>query len=754
MVPSGAVIALAGNPNVGKSTLFNALTGSQQHVGNWPGKTVEKKEGSLYLDGQAVRLVDLPGAYSLTSYSSEEIITRDFLVQERPQAVIAVVDAANLERNLYLVTQILDIGLPLIVVLNMVDTARQRGLRIDRAALSRALDVPVVETVGSRSTGLDELRAMLESFVAHPVPPSIQVDYGPDVEREIALLEQRIAAEPDLNMYPARWLAISLLEQDEMITRQIATAGHYALLESAQAAMQRILAESEEEADTLIADRRYLFISGMIRHAVARPGQVVETASDRADRILTHPVWGLPIFLLVMWVVFQFTANVSAPLLDWIDAVIGGPVARSVSGLIGAVGLGGTWFEALIVDGALAGVGGVLVFVPVLLFLYIAIAVLEDSGYMARSAFVMERFMRALGLPGKSFLPMMVGFGCSVPAIYATRTLDSDDERKLTGFLTTFMSCGARLPVYVFFGVAFFGSRSGNLVFAMYMTGIVIALLTGFIMKYTVYRNKPLQPFVLELPPYRLPVPRNMARQVRERIGGFLRNASTIILVSSLVIWVLLAVPIRAGAGGFNEVGPRDSLFGRVSETLAPVFAPAGFGSWEAVGSLVTGFVAKEAIIGTISQIFVGEDAGDEEPAPSWRDDAREVIVGFGEAALLTVQEIVNIGPRTVNLLPGVKLPEADWLKKADSDDEDMTALQRTLTQRFATTAGSAARGQLAAVAFNVFVLLYVPCMAAIAAMRQEFGGRWMIAQIVYTFTLAWLAAVIVFQGGILLGIA
>lgn len=759
-MPTPQTIALAGNPNVGKSTLFNALTGERQHVGNWPGKTVAKMAGAAQIGGRAFTVIDLPGTYSLNAYSSEEIIARDFITNEHPSAIVAVADAANLERNLYLALQVLELGVPVVLALNMADTARRRGITIDTAALSARLNgLPVVETVGSRAGGLGALREAIAAQ-AGPAPRLLPtpVDYGQPLEGEIAALQAQIQADPILSyQFRPRWLAIKLLENDEDLRARLSGAGYHALIEAADAAMDRVAAQTGEDAETLITDRRYQVIAGLLRGIVTRPDGNGETRSDRADRIITHPLWGVPIFLLLMWVVFQFTAYVSAPFLDWIDALVGGPLTRWASAALSAVRLGDTWLAALVVDGAIAGVGGVLVFVPVLFFLYVAVAVLEDSGYMARSAFVMDRVMRSIGLHGKSFLPLIVGFGCTVPAIYATRTLEDEDDRKLTAFITTFMSCGARLPVYVVFGAAFFGAKAGNLIFGLYLLGVVIALLTGFVMKRTVYRHKAPQPFVLELPPYRLPSARNVLRQVRERTAAFVRNAATIILAASIIIWLLLALPVRGG-GAFNEVSTGDSLFGSVSRALAPLFAPAGFGSWEATGSLITGFVAKEAVVSTMSQIYVEETAGEgagtegEEDAPGFVDDLREIARSFGQAAILTVQETANIVPRTANLLPAVNIGLGDWLDRGE-DAEELTSLQSALSASFARTAGSAERGKLAAVAFNVFVLLYVPCMATVAAMRHEFGGRWMLYQVTYTLLVAWLAATVVYQGGLLLGI-
>ncbi|MFZ2487599.1 MAG: ferrous iron transport protein B [Anaerolineae bacterium] len=743
-------IALAGNPNVGKSTLFNALTGSHQHVGNWPGKTVEKKEGRLQLDGQDVLVVDLPGTYSLTAYSLEEIIARDYILDEQPAAVIAVVDASNLERNLYLVTQLLEMGKPVIVVLNMTDTASSRGLSIDVRRLSQGLGgVPVVETIGNRSVGVDQLKQAIRQVLRQPVAPPLPAPQQRALAVELAALEQQIAADPALSQrYTPRWLATKLLENDPVVQETLAERGADALLQQAEAAQQRIEEATGEDAETLVVDQRYGFIGAVIQGALKRPSQVVLTKSDKIDQIVTHRIWGLPIFLLMMWIVFQFTANVSAPFLDWIDGFVNGTLYTWAGALMAALGLGNSWLSALLTDGIIAGVGGVVVFIPVLMCLYLALALLEDSGYMARAAFVMDRVMRWMGLHGKSFLPMIVGFGCTVPAVYATRTLENEKDRKLTGFLATFMSCGARLPVYVMIGTAFFGAAAGNLVFAMYMLGIAVALVVGFGFKHTVYRGQPPAPFVMELPPYRLPRSQDVLRQMWRRTRGFLRKAGTVIMGVSIVLWLLVAIPGRAGAGSFNAVAPQDSLFGRASSLLAPVFKPAGFGTWQAAGSLVTGFLAKEVVIATMSQIYVGEE---EAAAPAEPVDFPAELaasgVGFAKAVALTVQEIINIVPRTVNLLPFVNLPEVSFFDDA-GEEEDTTGLQAALVQSFTASAGSARAGQIAAVAFSVFVLLYVPCMVAVSAMRQEFGARWMWTQIGFTLALAWTAAVLVFQVG------
>jgi len=751
-------IALAGNPNVGKSTIFNALTGSRQHVGNWPGKTVAKKEGTLTIGEADILVVDLPGTYSLTAYSVEEIITRDFIINEQPTAVITVVDASNLERNLYLVAQLIELEMPVIIVLNMTDIAESRGLYIDAGKLAAELGgIPVIQAVGNRNLGLEQLKEAIVQVSQNPPVEVARPLYDDFLQAEIDALAMEIAHHPSLaaTYYPT-WLATKLLEEDPAAVDLVSANGSKTLMNNVHAAQTRIAMATGEDAEILIADRRYEFVGQIIDKVQERPSQSVVTISDKIDNIVTHRIIGLPIFLLIMWTVFQFTANVSAPYLDWVDGFVNQTVNSWAAALMSAAGLGGTWVSDLVTGGIIAGVGGVLVFVPVLIFLYMALGLLEDSGYMTRAAFVMDRFMRLMGLHGKSFLPMIVGFGCTVPAIYATRSLENEKDRKLTGFLATFMSCGARLPVYILFGAAFFGASSVNLVFAMYLLGIGIALAVGFVFKHTVYKGKQPAPFVMEMPPYRIPHPLDVWRQTWERTKGFIHNAGTIILAVSILFWFLMAIPAGREKGSFNDVETVDSLFGAASGLVAPVFSPAGFGSWQASGSLVGGFLAKEIIVSSMNQIYVGSDqlavASDQSPMSRVQSvdvarDVKEMVIGFGEAGLLTVQELANILPRTVNLLPGVDMVEFNFLGQEEAA-EDTSSLQSALVASFTISAGSAGAAPIAAVAFTVFVLLYVPCMSAVSAMRQEFGGRWMLAQIAFTLFLAWFTAVLVFQLG------
>jgi len=565
----------------------------------------------------------------------------------------------------------------------------------------------------------------------------ITIPYAADIEAEIAQVGEAILQNPALaSIYDARWLAIQLLEGDEALRSKVSGAPGAAPIVAALAASRaRLAAIYGEDIDVALVNRRYEFVHEIVQEVVEQAHRRRVSKSDRIDRVVTHPVLGIPIFLALMWVVFKVTVDVSAPFLDWIDLVISGPIVNWATALLGWIGLGGTWIVSLVVDGVLAGVGGVLVFVPVMLALYLVLAMLEDCGYMARAAMVMDRLMRRVGLQGKSFLPMVVGFGCSVPAIYATRTLENRRDRILTGLLVPFMSCSARLPVYVLFAAIFFPQYASLAIFAMYLLGILVAIAIGLILNRTLLKTAEASHFIMELPPYRLPMARNVWRQMWERTSAFIRNAWTIILTVSVVLWFLLAIPARGGEGTFAAVPVEESVFGAVSGVIAPAFVPLGFGSWQATGALLTGFVAKEVVIATMAQVYhvapVDEVAA---PPPAFLAEIGGIVTSFAQAALDTV--------KSLPLVFGINLFDAEA-------EEEPTALMTAVQADF--DAASGGHGALAGLAFMVFVLLYTPCMAAVAAARHELGTRWMWVSVIGQFAIAWLMALLIFQGGRLL---
>lgn len=569
---------------------------------------------------------------------------------------------------------------------------------------------------------------------------NFMIDYGPEIEAELERLQAEIGCCPEIQQqYPARWLALKLLEQDDIIISRIQETDASAnLLTEAHKSIQRLKELSGEDLDVIIANQRYAWINTLMHSAVQKPNSGHQyTFSDRIDQIFTHRILGIPIFLVTMWVVFKLAIDVSAPYLDWVDGVIGGPITNWVIAILGLIGAGGTWVESLFVDGIIAGVGGVLVFIPVLMSLYLALAILEDSGYMARAAFVMDRLMNAIGLHGKSFLPMLVGFGCTVPAIYATRTLENERDRILTGLLVPFMSCGARLPVYILFANIFFTDNVGAVVFGLYFTGILTAIALGMILNNTLFKGKERVPLIMEFPPYHLPTLSGVWFYVWKRTGVFVRTASTLIVITSAILWALMSIPV-GGYGSFADVEVTESAFATVTGAIAPVLAPLGFGSWEASGALATGFIAKEVVVSTMSQVYeVEETDADAEAEPTtFFEDVGEIITSFISATGDTL--------KSLPLIVGINL--------FDEEEEDAPP-DLMLAVREGFEASSGGHGALASLAFMVFVLIYTPCMVAIAAERQELGTKWMWFSIFGQLGLAWLMAFVVFQGGKLLGL-
>ncbi len=563
------------------------------------------------------------------------------------------------------------------------------------------------------------------------------LDYGQDIEAEIGRLGVEIGRYPAIiEQFPARWLAIKLLEQDGDIQQQLLTIlGGPAVLTHAQISYAQLSEQLGEDVDVILADRRYVWIHALMQQTITRTNDNRYTLSDKTDRILTHRVLGVFIFLAAMWVVFKLTADVSVPYMDWIEGVVNGPITRWTIAILGAVGAGGTWLESLLVDGVIAGVGGVLVFVPVLMALYLAMALLEDSGYMARAAFVMDSLMNRIGLQGKSFLPLMVGFGCSVPAIYATRTLENEKDRILTGLLVPFMSCGARLPVYVLFGAIFFPQYAGLVVFGLYLLGIVTAVVIGIILRKTTFQDDEISAFVMELPPYRLPTIKSIWFHMWQRTQAFLESAWTLILAVSVVIWLLMAIPMQ-GENSFADTNVDDSLYAAVAGSIAPALEPLGFGNWQSSGALISGFVAKEVVISTLAQVYgveEVEDVADADTAvvtPTFFEDLGEIVTSFVTATIDTI--------KALPLIVGINV--------APDEEEPPSDLMQAIYAGFDETSGG--YPALAALSFMIFVLIYTPCMVAVSAEKQELGTKWMWVSIIGQLALAWIMALLFFQVG------
>ncbi len=731
-------IALAGNPNTGKTTIFNSLTGSHQHTGNWPGKTVEKKEGTWRRGNVQCHIIDLPGAYSLSAYSAEEAIARDFIVEAHPHGVVAVVDATNLERNLYLVVQILEMTPYVVVALNMMDAARAQGLSIDGAALEARLGVPVIPMTARTGEGMDQLiEAMIQTAqswqedTARDFTPPIH--YSPPIEASIQRLEAHIRQETSLGQrFPPRWLALQLLEnpdfcQENAFLQENAGAKLCDLARQEQARLQALLGR---DVETLLAAERYTWIHDVVQTAV-QGRSLGPTLSDRVDAVAMHPVSGLILFFALMWVVFKLSTDVAAPLVDWINLFVGDFLAHWVLNILAWVHWEHSWLASLLTDGILAGVGGVLVFVPVLMFLYMGMAILEDSGYMARAAFVMDRYMRLLGLQGKSFVPLILGFGCNVPAIYATRTLEKHSDRILTGMLVPFMSCSARLPVYVLIATIFFPRYRTLAVLSMYVLGILVALTVGLLLRRTLFQRTETSALLIEVPAYRLPTLKNVWTEMWLRTRAFIHGAATIIMMVSVIIWLFLAIPVKGGH--FADTPVDDSAFAYLADGISPLFQPLGFGNWQNTSALMSGFIAKEVVVSTMAQVYHVPTESSVSQDTSFLTELRQVIQALYQALIDTLKAIPGI--------VGMHLGQS-----ADGEEETPMALGVAIRQGFDAT--SHGRGSLAALAFMVFVLLYTPCMATLAAMRQELGGKWTVLSVGLQLSIAWLAAFLLFQGG------
>jgi ferrous iron transport protein B len=718
-------IALAGNPNSGKTTIFNNLTGTRQKVGNWPGVTVEKKEGDIHKFGHDMRIIDLPGTYSLTPFSIEEIVARDFILDENPDVVIDIIDASNLERNLYLANQLRELDCKVIFALNMADVAKSRGFRINAQKLSELLGVPVIFTVGNKNEGLDDLLKAAIALAESPleIPEERRVRYSNDIESAIGELKDFIKCRVDaVFSYNLRWTAIKLLEDDKIIKdriREKIKSESESILAKAEKLRGKLSKRLDDDPEIIMTDDRYGFIAGTIKEVLSTSTRQRVDISRNIDLVLTNRFLGFPIFIFFIWAMFQITFTLGVYPMEWIDAGVG-----FVSAFFEYV-LPASLLKDLVVDGIIAGVGSIIIFLPNILLLFFCIALFEDTGYMARAAFLMDKIMHLIGLHGKSFIPMLMGFGCSVPAIIATRSLESRKDRILTILITPFMSCSARLPVYIVLAGTFFAAHAGTVIFMIYLFGILVAIVTGRLFRTALLKGED-APFVMELPPYRVPMMKNLLIHMWDRGKMFLKKMGGIILVGSIVIWALSNFPqniqysrdydaqiAQVNQSYEQKINSEESVddkrllqtkedfvarlsiakeaeraeksfIGRIGKAIEPVFLPIGI-DWRGSVALLTGFVAKEIVVSTMGVLYAAE--GD-----------------------------------------------------AESD-----ALRNALK--------SSGMTPLSALSMMIFVLLYVPCLATIGAITRETGSvKWSLFNIVFTTTLAWSMSFVVFQGGRLLG--
>ena len=676
-------IALAGNPNCGKTTMFNALTGANQYVGNWPGVTVEKKEGKLKSKKtkEEVIVTDLPGIYSMSPYTLEEVVSRDYVLKENPDVIIDLVDATNIERNLYLTTQLIETGVPVVIALNMADLLAKRGIKIDVKRLSMLLDCPIIETSALKGEGLDKL---IDEAVK--VAKKSEIDLPKDIfsaELEGAVAEVKSVLPSFVSEEKKRWYAVKFLENDSKVVESMKLSG--AAAQTVEAQRKALEKKHDDDMESIVTDERYKFIQKIVSTTVQK-GKEKLTTSDKIDRIVTNRFLGIPIFMLVMWIVYYVSVTtVGTFVTDWTNDVFVVAIQDAATSALSAIGAG-DMVMGLVVDGIIGGLGAVLGFVPQMAILFLFLSILEDCGYMVRIAFVMDRVFRHFGLSGKSFIPLLISSGCGIPGIMASKTIEQDNDRRLTIMTATFIPCGAKLPVIALMGGVISGEVAGYqessfIAPLMYFIGIVAVLVAAIILKKTKpFSGKP-APFVMELPQYHIPQAKTVLLHVWERLKGFIIKAGTILFLACVVMWFLGGFGFVDGSFGMVE-DSADSLMAMIGGVIAPLFAPLGFGEWQPVAASISGFTAKEAIVSTMG--VLANVSGDTEDA--------------------------------VNVAAGV----ASWFPSS-----------------------------IAAFTFLMFNLLDSPCLAAIATMAQQMQSRkWFWFAILFQNIFAYIVCLCVYQIG------
>ncbi|MDO9047095.1 MAG: Fe(2+) transporter permease subunit FeoB [Methylobacter sp.] len=732
-------VGVVGNPNCGKTTLFNALTGARQHVGNWPGVTVEKKTGEYSFDHKLIELVDLPGTYSLEAaddqVSLDEKVARDYVASRQADLIINIVDASNLERNLYLTSQLIEMRVPMILVLNMMDAVKQRGIKIDVDFLERFLGCPVIPITASVKGGLGALKAAINSAaIAKPIP-SVKISYIPALEQAINDISPLLLETAQQHHCDLRWLAVRLLEDDTLAKQfvgetSVAQGRINSPLQTAAQLQRRVEAETDDEIDILAADARYGFVNELTNGAVCKLTEVGRHTTDKIDNIVLNRFLGIPIFLLVMYAMFMFTINIGSAFVDFFDQSVGALLIDGLSLVLTDLNWP-QWLIVLITNGVGGGIQVVATFIPIVGFLFMFLSALEDSGYMSRAAFVMDRFMRMIGLPGKSFVPMIVGFGCNVPAIMATRTLESQRDRILTNLMNPFMSCGARLPVYALFAAAFFPVGGQNLVFGLYLLGIAVAVLTGLIMRHTLFKGES-APFIMELPAYHMPTVRGVFIRTWDRLKSFLFNAGKVIVPMVLVLNFLNALGTD---GSFGRENSNKSVLSEIGRSLTPAFKPMGIekDNWPATVGIFTGILAKEAVVGTLdalySQLATTDSSVDKAPF-----NLEQALI---DACLTVPKNLQDVADNLLDPL-GLNVGTVDDMDAAASEQEVNAGTFASMQQSFDGKAG--------AFAYLLFILLYAPCVAATAAIYRETNMNWTLFVVFWTTGIAYMTATVFYQ--------
>ena len=724
-------VGVVGNPNCGKTTLFNVLTGSRQHVGNWPGVTVEKKTGEYSFSGKLIELVDLPGTYSLEAaddqVSLDEKVARDYVASKDADLIINIIDASNIERNLYLTSQLIEMRVPMILVLNMMDAVKQRGVKIDYDFLADQLGCPVVPITASTKEGIHLLKMQINSAAISKPIPSVSINYTNALEQAINDISPKLISVASQHQCNLRWLAVRLLE-DDTLAKQFAGNALMPLVAKLQ---RQVELETDDEIDILAADARYGFVNTLIQGTVCRLNEVSRHTTEKIDHIVLNRFLGIPVFLLVMYAMFMFTINIGSAFVDFFDQSVGALLVDGLSEVMLQLDLP-QWFIVLVTQGIGGGIQVIATFIPIIGFLFMFLSALEDSGYMARAAFVMDRFMRMIGLPGKSFVPMIVGFGCNVPAIMATRTLENQRDRILTNLMNPFMSCGARLPVYALFAAAFFPVGGQNLVFGLYLLGIAIAVLTGLIMRHTLFKGES-APFIMELPAYHLPTLRGVFIRTWDRLKSFLFNAGKVIIPMVLVLNFLNALGTD---GSFRQENSNKSVLSEIGRALTPAFKPMGIekDNWPATVGIFTGVLAKEAVVGTLDALY-------SQLSTSTQDSIEKAPFNLQEALLNACATVPkNLSAIADNLLDplGLNIGTVNDISLAASEQEVKTDTFAAMQQSF--------DGKSGACAYRLFILLYAPCVAATAAIYRETNVGWTIFVVFWTTGIAYMAATVFYQ--------